>query len=459
MTAVPLGTTGRSRASASAASSARAAARAGVLHGPLTSYRLVVLASSLLGGLGLVMVFSASSVTSYAADGSSYALLSKQLLFFFIGLPLALVASRLSPRVYRWVSYPLLVASLGLLVLVLVPGVGSHVSGAVRWIDVGPFQLQPSEPAKLSLALWGADLLVRKQRLLGEWRHMLVPLVPVALLFAGLVMLEPDLGTTISMTLVVLALLFVAGAPLRMFSILVGAMVVVASLLAVLSPYRLQRLTSFTDPFKDAQVTGYQAVHGYYALASGGWWGKGLGAGLEKWAYLPNAHTDYIFAVIGEELGLVGTLVVLALFALLGYAGFRIASRNRDPFVRLAAAAVTVWLVGQALINMGYVVGLLPVTGIPLPLISYGGTSLILTMASVGMLASFARREPGVAEVLAARGPGRLQRSGERLAFWRRPEPRPAARRSGATPSAPPRRRRPRRSTRRTRPVRGARRA
>ncbi|HVU72772.1 MAG TPA: putative lipid II flippase FtsW, partial [Mycobacteriales bacterium] len=397
----------------------RAPARSTVpfLARPLTSYHLVMWSSGLLVTIGLVMVLSASSVRSFAVHGSSFAVFDKQALWLVAGLPLLAVASRLPAKTWRMLAYPMLVVSALGLFVVLVPGIGTRVSGATRWIDLGPAQLQPSEPAKLALAIWGADLLVRKQKLLRDWKHLVVPLLPVTALFVMLVMAEPDLGTTVTMILVVLSLLFVVGAPMRMFGMVAGVIVTLIGLLAVVEPYRLQRLTTFAHPFKHSQSGGYQAVQGLYALASGGWWGEGLGASRAKWGSLPNAHTDYIFAIIGEELGLVGTLAVVGLFVVLGYAGFRIAARTRDPFVRLASAAVTTWLVGQALINMGYVVGLLPVTGIPLPLISFGGTSLVLTLFAVGMLASFARSEPGVAQALAARGPGRLARATARLPF------------------------------------------
>ena len=371
----------------------------------MTSYHLILASAGALVTLGMVMVFSASSVGSYADSGSSFTTFSKQALWFAIGLPLAVIATRLPVRVYRALAYPLLIVSLLGLFAVLVPGIGVTVSGARRWIDLGPLQLQPSEPAKLALALWGADLLVRKQKLLHDWKHLAVPLLPITSLMALMIMAEPDMGTTGSLLLVTLGLLFVCGVPMRFFGGVLAFVGVVAAFLAVMEPYRLARLTSFSNPCSSALAgdKGYQACNGLTGLASGGWWGSGLGASKEKWFYLPNAHTDYIFSIIGEELGLVGTLLVVALFGLLAYAGLRIASRTLDPFVRLAAAATTTWLVGQALINIGYVCGLLPVTGVPLPLISFGGTSLVLTMFAVGMLASFARREPGVAEYLAAR--------------------------------------------------------
>jgi cell division protein FtsW len=368
------------------------------LERPRADYHLVLGSCALLVLLGLVMVLSASSVTSYASSGSAFTVVKKQALWVVIGLPAAWVAMKLPIRFYRRIGYPLLLATLLLLVAVLVPHVGLRVEGARRWIALpGGFQLQPSEPAKLALVVFGADLLTRKDKLLTRWRHLLVPLLPITLVLALLVMIEPDMGTTIVLITISCALLWVAGAPLRLFA---GTGLGLGGGLAVLAaaaPYRLARLTSFLNPFRDAQGAGYQAVQGLYALSSGGWWGLGLGASREKWFYLPNQYTDYIYAVIGEELGLIGALAVLALFAVLGYAGLRIARRCTDPFARLAAAGITAWLVSQALVNIGFVTGLLPVTGIPLPMVSFGGSSLVPTMFAVGMLASFARPEPALA--------------------------------------------------------------
>ncbi len=385
--------------------SSSGAPRVPLLERPLASYYLLLGSAGALLLVGLVMVFSASSVRSYATYNSSYAIALKQAVFIGIGLPGLFVASRLPIRVWRALAYPLLLLTLVLLVVVLVPGIGRNVDGATRWIPLpGGFNLQPSELGKLALALWGADLLVRKRKLLGDWKHLFVPLLPVTGLVCALVMLEPDMGTTMVTVSVVVALLWVVGTPLRHFAVLVGGLVSLATLLAVLEPYRLARLTAFLHPFDDPQGSGYQAVQGLYALSSGGWLGLGLGASREKWAGgLPNAHTDYVFAIIGEELGLVGTLGVIALFGTLVYAGIRIAKRSTDPFARLAASGVTAWIALQAVINMGAVVGLLPITGIPLPLVSFGGSALIPTLVAIGMLASFARAEPGVRAALKAR--------------------------------------------------------
>jgi cell division protein FtsW len=373
----------------------------GLLARPLANYHLLLASTLLLLVLGLVMVFSASSLRSYATTGSLFSTGIKQGTFICLGLPLMFVASRMPVRVYRAAAYPLLMASLVLLAAVLF--IGKEVNGAKSWIPLPMgFNLQPAELAKLALVLWAADLLVRKNRLLDIRMHLLVPLVPVAGLVLLLVMLQPDFGTAVSIGTVVVALLWVVGTPLRVFSVLLAALVGGALFLAVTTPHRLERLLSFRDPFADAENTGYQAVQGFYALSSGGFFGLGLGASREKWSGgLPEAHTDYVFAIIGEELGLLGTLTVVGLFAVLIYAGIRIAQNTDDMFVRLATSGVTAWLGCQAIINMGAVVGLLPITGIPLPLVSFGGSALLVTLVAIGMLLSFARLEPGAAAALA----------------------------------------------------------
>ena len=375
-----------------------------LLQRPLASYHLLLASTLLLLVLGLVMVFSASSLRSYATTGSLFGTGLKQATFISVGLPLMFAASRMPVRFYRAAAYPSLLVSMALLVAVLLPGVGNEVNGATSWIPLPMgFNLQPAELAKMALVLWGADLLVRKQRLLEDRKHLLVPLIPVSGLVLLLVMLQPDFGTAVSIGTVIVALLWVVGTPVRVFASLVGVLVAGAVFLAVTTPHRMERLLSFRDPFADAENTGYQAVQGFYALSSGGFFGLGLGASREKWSGgLPEAHTDYVFAIVGEELGLLGTLTVLALFAVLITSGIRIAARTDDMFVRLAASAVTAWIGCQAIINMGAVVGLLPITGIPLPLVSFGGSALLVTLLAIGMLLSFARVDPDAAAALAA---------------------------------------------------------
>jgi cell division protein FtsW len=375
-----------------------------LLHRPLTSLHLILVCTGLLLGLGLVMVLSASMVKSYQETGSAYSVFTGQAVWVALAVPVFWLGVRLPPRVYQRLAYPALLVSLVLLAAVLVPGVGLDLNGAQRWLDLGPIQMQPAELAKLALALWGADLLVRKQRLLGQARHLLMPLVPVAALMAGLVVLEPDLGTSVCFAMVLFGLLWTVGAPARVFGVLLGLTALATAALAVVEPYRFARVTHFLDPTADPTGTGFQPLLGLSSLSSGGLFGVGLGQGRAKWLNLPEAHTDYIFAVIGEELGLVGGLVVLLLYAALAYAGLRVARRSVDPFSRLVAAAVTVGVVGQAVLNIGYVSGMLPVTGVPLPLVSAGGTSLLVTVFALGMLTSFARHEPDAAAQLARRG-------------------------------------------------------
>jgi cell division protein FtsW len=402
---------------------AQTAAVVGLLDRPLTSYYLVLGCSMLLLALGLTMVLSASSVVQLTKTGSAFTLFHKQAIWVGIGLPMMWLAAALPVRAFRVLAYPLLLLSVLALVLVLVPGMGATAGVATRWLSFGGFfQLQPSEPAKLALTLWGADLLARKEKLgqLTEWRQLLIPLLPGAGLVVLLVMLGNDLGTTLVLLTIFLALLWVVGAPGRLFLGIAGLVCLLVAILIMVEPYRLQRLTGFLDSSGNKLTTNYQGTQGLYAVASGGWFGTGLGEGKAKWQYLPHAETDFIFAIIGEELGLIGTLLVLGLFGLLAYAGLRIARRVKDPFMRLAAAGATAWLVVQAVVNIGAVIRVLPITGIPLPLVSYGGSALIPTLIALGMLLSFAKREPGARQALAARGPGPITRALSWLGLARR---------------------------------------
>jgi cell division protein FtsW len=374
---------------------------------PLTPYYLILGVTALLIGLGLVMVLSTGSIRDLTQGQSPYSDFIKQLVGVLIGIPLTWIAARSSPRLFRAAAYPLLAISVIGLALTLINGVGQTINGAARWIQIGPYTFQPSELAKLALVLWGADLLARKEKLglLADWRHMLLPLMPGAGVLAMLVMVGDDLGSTCVLVIIFLALLWVAGAPGRVFTFMLILMALVLLLLMVTSPYRLERLTSFLNPQANASSQNYQGNNGMIALGSGGLFGSGLGAGSAKWGYVPEDWSDYIFAIIGEELGLVGTLCVTALYGALAYAGLRVARRAEDTFGRLAASAITIWIVMQAVVNMGAVIGVLPITGIPLPLVSEGLSSVLVTMLALGMLLSFARREPGAREALAARGP------------------------------------------------------
>ena len=361
---------------------------------PLATFHVILGATLLLLVLGVAMVLSASTVESYREFGSAYTLWLRQLMFAMLGVVAMVVASRLPVSFYRRMAYPTLMFALGTLAVVLV--VGHSVAGQRNWIEVGgPFRFQPSEFAKLALVLWGSDLMARKQGLLDQWKHLLVPLLPVLGLMVVLVLLEGDLGTALILVPMVAAILYVNGAPTRLFA--AGGVVVLAGVAALSlgKSYRLARFASWLDPSNDAMGSGWQVLHGQSALGGGGWFGVGLGASREKWGWLPEAHTDFIFAVVGEELGIIGTLLVVGLFAAIGLAGLRLARVTSDPFVRTASAATVAWLLTQALLNMGAVLQLIPITGVPLPLVSYGGSSLVPTLVALGMLMSFARAEAG----------------------------------------------------------------
>ena len=379
-----------------------------LLDRPLTSYYLVLGLTTLLLGLGLVMVQSTASVADLTAGLSPYSDFKKQLLGAAIGLPLMWVAARSSPRLFRAFAYPLLAVSVVGLGLTLIRGVGVSQNGAARWISLGGQQIQPSEIAKLALVVWGADLLARKEKLgqLADWRHMVVPLMPGAGVLCLLVMTGDDLGTTFILLVIFLALLWVIGTPGRVFTGLLILMTLAMLLMIVSAKYRFERMVGYLDQKGDITGANWQGIHGKYALGSGGIFGVGLGASREKWGYVPESTSDFIFAIIGEELGLVGTLCVTALYGGLAFAGLRIARRVPDIFCRLGATAITAWIVVQAVVNIGAVIGVLPITGVPLPLISAGLSSLLVTLIALGMLMSFARLEPGAREALAARGPG-----------------------------------------------------
>lgn len=386
--------------------------RAAVLHHPLSTYYLLLGSTLLLLALGLVMVLSASSIESYKVFGSAYTLAQRQAMFAVLGVAAMAASTRMPVVFWRRLAWPSLVVAFGLLGAVLVPGIGVEVAGQRNWIEiVGPFRLQPSEFAKIALVLWAADLLARKATLLDRWSHLLVPLLPVAGLMMVLVLLEGDFGNTLMLAAILAGILFSVGAPLRLFVGLgaIGAAAVVA--VTVAAPYRMQRFSSWLDPAADRLGDGWQLTQGQYALGTGGWWGVGLGASREKWGSLPAAHTDFIFSVIGEELGLIGTIAVLVLFGTLAYATLRMSRRSTDPFVRLASAGVASWIVVQAFLNTGAVLGVLPITGVPLPLVSYGGSSLVPTLVALGMLMSFARREPAASAALDRRRGRRPRRS------------------------------------------------
>lgn len=409
------------------------AALRGLLARPLASYYLLISSSGLLLVIGLTMVFSASSVIAYVTNGSAFAMLRSQATFAVVGLVLFWLCQRLPVRTYRALARFLMIVALGLLGLLVLMNVAASlmqtdrvqigpIGGSLLSLSFGPLNVQPGEFAKFALVVWGADVLARKNALLGYWRELAVPLFPVVGLLFLLVGYN-DLGTMLCLLALLVGMLWAAGVRLRVFATLslvgligIGLLIAAASLgagsgAAGAENYRLARLTSFLTPPEECKLDNcYQALQARYAIGNGGWFGVGLGTSRLKWGYVPEAHNDFIFAILAEELGVVGCMVVLALYSVLAYTGLRIARRVEDPFRRLAAAGVTSWLVGQAVINIGGVVGLLPITGLPLPFISDGGSALVVTMAAVGMLASFARAEPDAARALHARPPARWVR-------------------------------------------------
>ncbi|WP_057114107.1 putative lipid II flippase FtsW, partial [Mycobacterium tuberculosis] len=339
--------------------SARPRTRFGAWLGrPMTSFHLIIAVAALLTTLGLIMVLSASAVRSYDDDGSAWVIFGKQVLWTLVGLIGGYVCLRMSVRFMRRIAFSGFAITIVMLVLVLVPGIGKEANGSRGWFVVAGFSMQPSELAKMAFAIWGAHLLAARRMERASLREMLIPLVPAAVVALALIVAQPDLGQTVSMGIILLGLLWYAGLPLRVFLSSLAAVVVSAAILAVSAGYRSDRVRSWLNPENDPQDSGYQARQAKFALAQGGIFGDGLGQGVAKWNYLPNAHNDFIFAIIGEELGLVGALGLLGLFGLFAYTGMRIASRSADPFLRLLTATTTLWVLGQAFINIGYVIGL-----------------------------------------------------------------------------------------------------
>jgi cell division protein FtsW len=358
------------------------------------------------------MVLSASSVKSLVQtdNGTPYVFFRKQLQFAVLGGIAMAVAARVPLRTWKALAVPVLGGALLLQMLVFTP-LGVSVNGNTNWLALGPVTIQPSELTKIGLVLVGATVLGRKRRDLGQLKHVVVPfLVPISLVTVGLVLAGHDLGTVMVMGAVIAAVLFAAGVPGRMFAWGAAGFAALAVTMVLTSPNRLARFNVWLGKDTDPYGAARQPLHGRYALADGGWWGVGLGASREKWQWLPEAHNDFIFAILGEELGLPGTLVLLGLFCALALVCYRIVLRTDDLFVRIATAGVMAWIVCQAIINIGAVIGLLPVIGVPLPLVSYGGSSLMTTMLALGMVLSFARQEPGCAEVLSTK-PSVVRRS------------------------------------------------
>ncbi len=376
------------------------------LDRPLTSYHLVLGSAALLLIVGLMMVLSASSVNAELTRHDPYYYVKRQAVFLVAGLIGALAIVKLPLAKLRALSW-LGIALATVLLILTFTGMGVLVNGNKNWLRLGSESLtiQPSEFAKLAMVLWSADVLARKQRLLDQPKHLLIPFLPVSGILILLVVFQGDAGTAVVMASIVAGVLWIVGAPLRVLGALAGAGAAGVIALFVTSPNRMRRLSAFLDPTADLNGANDQTTAGMFAIASGGWWGFGIGESRQKWGSLPEAHTDFIFAVLGEEFGLFGSLVVLALFGVLGYAGVRIATRSDEPFARYAAGGVTVWFMFQALINLAVVLRLLPVAGVPLPLLSYGGSALVANLLGVGVLLSCARQEPAARRLIGRRSP------------------------------------------------------
>ncbi len=362
------------------------------LRGVPTAAALGVLVA-VLCVIGLVMVGSASPVVSLITYRSPWTIFFRQVIWMAVGIGALLVFARIDYRAWRRWSVPLVLGTLGLLVAVLVPGLGVTAGGSSRWIGFGLLRLQPSELMKLAMVLFAADIVVKRTDKSAPAKQVIAPVMGVLIVSAALIIKQPDMGTAMVLSCIAFGILFMSGVTLAPLSKVLAAFTVVAVIFAFSDSYRRDRVLSFVNPGAHQSGSGYQVWQSLIGLGSGHLFGLGLGGGREKWGTLPNAHTDFIFSVVGEELGLIGAVVILGLFFALAWYGFRAAGRAPDRFGSLLAVGVTVWITSQAVINIGAVIGVLPVTGIPLPFISFGGSSLVITLASVGILLNIAMQE------------------------------------------------------------------
>lgn len=377
-----------------------------LLDMPVTSYYLVFISVLALIGFGLIMVLSASSISAYrAGEGSSFSVFYRQGLFAVIGVALMIGLSYVPVAWFKKTASIVFLGAVVLQTLPLVPGLGHEVQGNAGWIRVGGFQGQPAEFTKIALAVWLATFFAYKSAKLGSLREILPALIGLTVVL-GLVLAGRDLGTAIIVVATALGTVFVAGLPWKyLITAFLGIAAVVAALVLT-SANRMARIRAMfaghdTDAM-DPLGQHWQSNHGLFALASGGWFGVGLGASREKWLWLPEAHNDFIFAIIGEELGLLGSGAVLLLFSVLGFGLIRIVLRTEDRMIQAAVAGIFMWFIGQALVNIGVVSGVLPVIGVPLPFVSYGGSALLATCMAAGIVLAFARAESGAKEAMRA---------------------------------------------------------
>ncbi len=371
------------------------------------NYFLLLGTTLFLVVFGLIMVLSSSAVESFKASGDFFNGFVRQVVFAAIGVPLMLIAARMRASFWkRWSGIFLLIA-LGLQFLTVATPLGSERGGNRNWIAIGAFSGQPSEFVKLALVIWLGYILFKKREVMDNWRELVVPLVPIGGAAIGLVLLGGDLGTSIILTAIVMGAIFFAGVKLRFLAVPIVLIGIAGAIAASARSSRLDRIQAFLNGCKSADDhlgNCWQTVHGWWALASGGLFGSGLGNSKAKWSWLPEADNDFIFAIIGEELGLLGAILVLALFIVLAISFVRIIRASSDPFARVTVSAVMVWIVGQAFVNIAVVLGVLPVLGVPLPLISAGGSALVTTLLGIGIVLSFARHAPDAAPAIATGG-------------------------------------------------------
>lgn len=365
---------------------------------PVNHLYMLLISAGALTFLGLVMVFSASSIRAIDTQGSALSIVLRQLLFVAISIPLAGYLSKLSIVRWEWVGRLGLIFSIALLALLFIPGLGKTVNGNTNWINLRIVDVQPSEFAKLLMILWASYLLARKEKLGRHNTNVVKLIAPGFLIIMVMIMSGHDLGTTSVIAAILAGLLFVSGIKLRLFGWITAAGALALAGLIATSGYRAQRFLVFLNPFapEDYKYAGWQPAHSLLGLASGGLFGVGLGGSRQKWGNLAEAHTDFIFSVIGEELGLVGTLSVLVLLTTLIYSIFRIALRAQDPMIRYACAGIGCWITVQSFLNIGSATSILPVVGVTLPLVSYGGSALVATLCAVGFVAGAALRDPTV---------------------------------------------------------------
>lgn len=366
-------------------------------------YFLIIWCTVLLSGLGLTMVLSASTVTSLQDSGNSYSIFIRQFFFLILGAAAAYWAFKVRGGVWLKVAKVSLTVSVITLALPFIPALGKDIKGNRNWIEFAGFTLQPSEFAKFGLILWSSYHL-RNLDLFKDGKKSLFFLLPGFAAIEFLIILQKDLGTALLVFLIFAGILFIAGAPIKLFALSAIPIIIIGGALVFSSAYRMDRFAALLDPFDERyyKFSGWQPAHSIMGLASGGLWGSGLGASKQKWANLAEAHTDFIFSVIGEELGLLGSLLVLGLYASLIYAIIRVALKTKDDFSRYVCAAIACWFIAQVAVNIGSATSLIPVIGVTLPFISYGGSSLLANLLAVGYVLGVARRTPEIAEGIKA---------------------------------------------------------